>query len=92
MEQGYSLGDVLAMLGNAVDGDSTCLLYTSEVGSPDAAYHAPCEQDARNLQGLSLIHISEEVKDELEKIGPPKEFKKTPQPKTVMPPVSFLPA
>lgn len=30
-----------------------------------------------------MLKVPKEVKDELEKIGPPKEFKKTPQPKTV---------
>lgn len=30
-----------------------------------------------------MLKVPEEVKDELEKIGLPKEFKKTPQPKTV---------
>lgn len=37
----------------------------------------------RKLLALAKSPEPEEVKDELEKIGPPKEFKKTPQPKTV---------
>lgn len=38
MEQGYSLGDVMAMLGNAVDGDSTAfnaLWNSTEAGMPN---------------------------------------------------------
>ena len=37
-----------------------------------------------NMERIAVPVISKsEAKDELEKMGPPKEFKKTPQPKTV---------
>lgn len=44
-------------------------------------YTAPL--DPQQVSDYELVLAPEEVKDELEKIGPPKEFKKTPQPKTV---------
>ena len=52
-------------------------------GFARGVYEAFTRQNEENQEYGLVLKVPEEVKDELEKIGPPKEFKKTPQPKTV---------
>ena len=64
MEQGYSLGDVMAMLGDAVDGDSTAFnaLWSSTEAGIGALSLFNAGADKYNsvldsMRTLSLIHI-----------------------------------
>lgn len=52
-------------------------------GFARGVYEAFTRQNEENQEYGLVLKVPKEVKDELEKIGPPKEFKKTPQPKTV---------
>lgn len=52
-------------------------------GFARGVYEAFTRQNEENQEYGLVLKVPEEVKDELEKIGPPKEFKKMPQPKTV---------
>ena len=53
------------------------------MGSPEA-YTRRSQGRMRKIKEYGLVlKVPKEAKDELEKMGPPKEFKKTPQPKTV---------
>lgn len=52
-------------------------------GFARGVYEAFTRQNEENQEYGLVLKVPEKVKDELEKIGPPKEFKKTPQPKTV---------
>ena len=52
-------------------------------GFARGVYEAFTRQNEENQEYGLVLKVPKEVKDELEKIGTPKEFKKTPQPKTV---------
>ena len=52
-------------------------------GFARGVYEAFTRQNEENQEYGLVLKVPKEVKDELEKIGLPKEFKKTPQPKTV---------
>ena len=52
-------------------------------GFARGVYEAFTRQNEENQEYGLVLKVPKEAKDELEKMGPPKEFKKTPQPKTV---------
>lgn len=52
-------------------------------GFARGVYEAFTRQNEENQEYGLVLKVPKEAKDELDKMGPPKEFKKTPQPKTV---------
>lgn len=69
--------------GDEVDEEIAKICDSYGYGFARGVYEAFTRQNEENQEYGLVLKVPEEVKDELEKIGPPKEFKKTPQPKTV---------